>query len=78
MPFTQIAFKKAFKGIQKRATGFALLAILFFLVGLLQEAFVSYQIRKTTKSGLNESANAIASEIYKNDKWDLVSYRQAF
>jgi hypothetical protein len=57
MPFTQLAFKKAFKGIRKRATGFVLLAILFLVVGLLQDAFVSYQIRKTTTAELNESAN---------------------
>lgn len=78
MPFTRIAIKKAFKGIRKRATGFVLLAILFLVVGFLQDAFVSYQILKTTTSELNESANEIANEIYKNDKWDLVSYRQAF
>ena len=78
MPFTQLAIKKAFKGIRKRATGFVLLAILFLVVGFLQDAFVSYQIRKTTTSELNESADKIANEIYKNDKWDLVSYRQVF
>ena len=78
MPFTKLAFRKAVKGIRKRATGFVLLAILFLVVGLLQDAFVSYQIRKTTTLELNESADAIANEIYKDDKWDLVSYRQAF
>jgi hypothetical protein len=78
MPFTRFAIKKAFKGIRKRATGFVLLAILFLGVGLLQNAFVSHQIRKTTTSELLESANEIANEIYKSDKWDLVSYRQVF
>lgn len=78
MPFTKIAIKKAFRGIQRRATGFILLAILFFLVGLTQDAFVNYQIKRTTTSELSASANEIASEIYKNDSWDLVSYRQVF
>jgi hypothetical protein len=78
MPFTQLAIKKAFQGIRKRATGFVLLAILFLIVGFLQSAFVSYQIQKTTTLELNESADEIANEIYKDDKWDLVSYRQAF
>lgn len=78
MPFSQLAIKKAVKGIRKRATGFVLLAILFLAVGLLQHAFVSHQIRKTTTLELNESANEIANAIYKNDRWDLVSYRQVF
>ncbi len=78
MPFTRFAIKKAFKGIQKRATGFVLLAILFLVVGLLQDSFVSHQIRKTTTSELLESADKIASVIYTNDTWDLVSYRQVF
>jgi len=78
MPFTQLAIKKAFRGIRKRATGFVLLAVLFLLVGLLQDAFVGHQIRKTTTAELNESADEIAKEIYKNDNWDLVSYRQVF
>jgi hypothetical protein len=78
MPFTQLAIKKAFRGIRKRATGFVLLAILFLLVGLLQDAFVGHQIRKTTTAELNKSADEIAKEIYKNDNWDLVSYRQVF
>ena len=78
MPFTQLAKKKAFKDIRKRATGFVLLAILFLVVGFLQDDFVRNQIRKATKLELNESAVEIANEIYKNDKWDLVSYRQVF
>jgi hypothetical protein len=56
----------------------ASLAILFLAVGLLQNSFVSYQIRKTTTLELNESANEIAKEIYKDDKWDLANYEQAF
>lgn len=78
MPSTQIAIKKAFRGIRKRATGFVLLAILFLLVGFLQDAFVRYQINKTTTSELSASAKEISNEIYKNDNWDLVSYRQVF
>jgi hypothetical protein len=77
MPFTHLAIKKAFKGIRKRATGFILLALLFLIVGLLQYAFVNYQLRKTTTLGLNESTDEIANEIYKSDKWDLKSYEQA-
>lgn len=78
MPFTKIAIKKAVKGIRKRATGFILLAILFLVVGCLQDAFVNHQIHKTTTLELNESADEIANEIYKADRWDLTSYRQAF
>jgi hypothetical protein len=78
MPFSKIVFSKALKGIRKRATGFFLLAILFLVVGFLQDVFVNYQTHKTTTLELNESADEIASEIYKNDKWDMKSYRQAF
>jgi len=78
MPFTQLALKKAVRGIRKRAAGFVLLAILFLAVGFLQDTFVSNQIRKTTRLELNKSTSEIAKEIYKNDKWDLKSYRQAF
>jgi hypothetical protein len=78
MPFTQLAIRKAFRGIRKRAAGFVLLAILFLAVGFLQDAFVNYQIRRTAMLELNESTDEIADEIYKADKWDLKSYRQAF
>lgn len=78
MSFSKIAFRKAVKGIRKRAAGFLLLAILFLLVGFLQDAFVNYQIHKTTMLEASESADEISSEIYKNDKWDMESYRQAF
>jgi uncharacterized membrane protein (DUF485 family) len=50
MPFTQLAIKKAFRGIRKRATGFVLLAILFLVVGFLQDAFVSYRPEKLAKT----------------------------
>jgi len=63
MPFSNIAFRKAVNGIRKRATGFFLLAVLFLAVGFLQDAFVNYQIHKTTRLELNESADEIASEI---------------
>lgn len=77
MPFSKIAFRKAVKSIQKRATGFLLLAILFLLVGFLEDEFVNSQTHKTTTLEANESAGQIASEIYTNDEWEMESYRQA-
>jgi len=77
MPFTKLAIKKAVKDIRKRATGFVLLAILFFTIGILQDIFTKHQIHKTTLSELNGWADEIAAEVY-NGKWDLKAYRQAF
>jgi hypothetical protein len=77
MPFNKLAIKKAFRGIRRRATGFALVAFLFLVIGILQDIFASYQIHKTTTLELNGWANEIANEIYKG-KWDWKAYEQAY
>jgi len=77
MPFTKLAIKKAVKDIRKRATGFVLLAILFFTIGILQDVFTKHQIHKTTLSESNGWAGEIAGAIY-NGKWDWKAYEQAY
>ena len=68
MPFNKLAIKKAVKGIRRRATGFVLLAILFLVIGILQDFFASYQIHKTTTLELNGWANEIQPAFLKEDK----------
>src|SRR5437879_5990491 len=77
MPFTRIALKRALHGIRKRASGFALLALVFLFVAEIQHSFVRHQIYETIASDLSSWANEIAREIAYVDRWDLKGYRQA-